>query len=177
MKIVIYYSSRTGNTKKLAEALSVSLAGSHTVSLIKTAEAGEPVEADLYLLSFWCRKSGMDDLSLRLLEKFTGKRILAAGTIGGDAEGAYGRRVCENVRASIEKANFCAGVFVCRGAVDLARIRKRMALPETDPHYVGEEKYRKYLLTQSHPDENDLRRVAEYVSACLARLKSHETEE
>ncbi len=173
MRIAVYYSSRTGNTEKLVTYVAEYLKEEHEVSVFRTTDAvntEEIAEADLYVLGFWCRKSGMDDLSLKLLESFSGKKILALGTMAGDALGDYGERVKGNARSSIEGHNTCIGVFVCRGAVDLERKRKLLLLPEDDPKHITQEKYERYLLTQGHPDEEDLKRVAEFVKEKLSEF-------
>ncbi len=173
MRIAVYYSSRTGNTEKLVTHVAKLLEKEHAVSLFKTMDTNngeETAEADLYVIGFWCRKSGMDDLSLKLLESFSGKRILALGTMAGDALGDYGGRVKGNARSAIETRNTCIGVFVCRGAVDLERKRKLLLLPEDDPKHITQEKYERYLLTQGHPDEEDLKRVAEFVKEKLSEF-------
>ncbi len=170
MYIPIYYSSITGNTKKLAEYIKKELeADGHESELYDSALPGgeSDKEAEIILLAFWCRRSGMDDFSLRTLSRMRGKRILAMGTIGGNASGPYGDRVRENVRAIIEKENACLGVCICQGAVNLKRVQGRRLLPKEDRHFLSDEKYARFLETQGHPDEADLRQTAECVRRCL----------
>ncbi len=167
MKIAIYYSSRTGNTRKLAEYLRELLGKTHEVLCFQTAPGQEPVEAEVYLLGFWCRKSGLDDLSLKLLEGMTGKKLLAFGTMGGGSDPSYEDRVLENVRRALSERNTCLGACVCLGAVELERVEKRRQLPPEHPHYVSPEKYERFLELQDRPNEEDLKRIGEYVMECL----------
>lgn len=173
MYIPIYYSSITGNTKKLADHIKKELtADGHEVQLFDSSLSGEgpPREAEVILVAFWCRRSGMDDFSRRTVSRFRGKKILALGTIGGNVSGPYGDRVRENVRAFIGKENICLGVCICQGAVNLKRVQGRRLLPKEDSHYLSDEKYARFLETQGHPDEDDLRQAAE----CVRRyLPSH----
>ena len=173
MYIPIYYSSITGNTKKLAEYIKKELqADGHEPELFDSALPGEEPdrEAEVILVAFWCRRSGMDDFSLRTLSRLTGKKILAIGTIGGNVSGPYGDRVRKNVREVIEKENTCLGVCICQGAINLKRVQGRRMLPKEDRHYLSDEKYARFLETQGHPDEADLRQAAE----CVRRyLPSH----
>ena len=158
-RVVIYYSSTTGNTRKLAEYIAKLLGERQEVLLGRTAETELPAEADLIILAFWCRKSGLDDISRTFLERLSGRNILGMGTMAGDAYGEYGKRVAQNVREAIEKQNTCIGVILCQGAANMSSIKKRMALPEDNPHHVSEEKYKRLLLTQGRPDEVDLEKA------------------
>ena len=162
-KIAVYYSSTTGNTLKLAEHTAKVLEEGHKVVIKGVSEVKQLDEADLYILAFWCRRSGLDDASRALLGKCSSMKILAIGAMGGDVAGEYGARVERNVREAIGQRNICIGVFLCQGAVNMDSARKRMELPEDSPHYVSMEKYQRMLLTQGHPDEVDLKAAERYV--------------
>ena len=170
MYLPLYYSSVTGNTKKLASYLKKNLKKrGHVVPFLNAARNHRPVEdADLLILAFWCRRSSMDDASLKLLSQCQDRKILAVGTMGGNVEGDYGRRVENNIRQLIEEKNQCIGVCLCKGAIDLRRMRRRMALPQDHPRHVTQEKFQKSLLTQGHPDHDDLERVNSFVENSLS---------
>ncbi len=173
MNISIYYSSITGNTRKLAAYVTEDLRSlGHEVLLLETLDMVkkdkiEREEPDVSILAFWCRRSGLDDLSAELLSRWKGRRIIGIGTIGGNVRGAYGDRVREKVKETIGQDNICLGVGICQGSVDLKRIERRRRLPKDSKHYVSPEKYRRVLKTQGHPDQEDLRGVADYVSKVL----------
>ncbi len=61
-------------------------------------------------------------------------------------------------------------MFLCQGAVNLESVRKRMELPEDDPHHVSIEKYKRLLLTQEHPDEKNMEAAGRYVVDMLGSL-------
>ncbi|MDO4616272.1 MAG: flavodoxin family protein [Lachnospiraceae bacterium] len=173
MTILIFYSSLTGNTKKLASHLAETLqAEDHTVQFYDTkaflAERKHNPEttlpqADLILICFWCRRSSMDNLSLQLLSLYQGQQIAAAGTIGGDVKGPYGERVRNNAVSAIEEHNTCRGVFVCQGKIDEARTEARRRLPKTASHYLDNAGYARHLATRTHPDQKDLTDAAEFI--------------
>lgn len=169
MNCPIYYSSVTGNTKKLANYIRKSLKRQgHTVSFVNSTRCKQEIElSEVLILAFWCRRSSMDDSSLRILAQCKGRKILAIGTMGGNVDGDYGRRVEENVRNVINQENECVGVCLCKGAIDLHRMKRRMLLPEDHPRHVNEAKYQKSLLTQGHPNEADLDKVDSFVKKCV----------
>ena len=165
MNIAIYYSSITGNTKKLAMYIKEQLG--EGASIYATQSATELVPADLYIIAFWCRRSSLDDHSIILLEKLKNKRIIAVGTIGGDAYGAYGQRVINNVTNMINVHNQALGVYVCQGSIDLKRSERRLRLPDSNPHHIDMEKYQKHVRTQGHPDSEDLLRIWNHIKSSL----------
>ncbi len=173
-KIWLCYTSITGNTKKLAEYLAACLKEKeYDFGFGKTVDMKELEEAELYIMAFWCRRSGVDDVSQAFLEKCSDKNILAIGTMSGDSVGNYGKRVNNNVRNIVGERNNCVGVWLCQGSADLKRIQKRMLRPKDDPFYVSPEKYQTYVDRQSRPDESDLKAAAGYVLECIEKHFSH----
>ena len=176
MNISVYYSSITGNTRKLAAYVSeeLRLAG-YDVKLLESSDTVKKrniceQESDITILAFWCRRSSLDDLSIELLSRWTGRKIIGIGTIGGNVKGSYGERVRENVIKEIEQENVCLGVGICQGSVDLRRIERRRHLPKESKHYVSPEKYRRVLGTQGHPDQEDLDSMVSFVLKILRDL-------
>jgi len=177
MYIPIYYSSITGNTKKLADYVAEDLRTlGHQAEVLPTSgpdkEEGEKGRG-ISVLAFWCRRSGLDDLSAARLSRWKGKNILAVGTIGGHVKGDYGDRVRRNVREQISQDNVCLGVCICQGSVDLKRIEKRRRLPRDSKHYVSDKKYRRFLETQGHPDQTDLEILFFLFIALWKRADAH----
>ena len=146
MNITVFYSSITGNTRKLAAYVAKSLEkDGYTVELEESSlpedrDQTESILPDISILAFWCRRSGLDDISAGMLDSWKGRKIIGIGTIGGNAGGDYGDRVRSNVKEAIEKDNICLGVGICQGAVNLERIEKRRHLPRESKHYVSDEK-------------------------------------
>ena len=120
------------------------------------ASADSPDEDPPVILCFWCRKAGLDDLSLRLVGHFSGRKIMAFGTMGSYPDSHYGDQVRENVSRVISERNQLLGLFLCRGKIDEERTRRRRRLPEGHPHYLTEEAYKRHLSSRTHPDERDL---------------------
>lgn len=170
MRIAIYISSVTGKTRRMAEACARALQDAgHTVAVMDTNRMDAPAEAEIHIIAFWCRRSGPDDASLTLIENCAGKRMLAIGTIGGNADGDYGRRVENAARNAIEKNNICIGCKVCQGSPDMRRIEKRRFLPKDDPHYVDDAKYRHSLELQGRPNAQDIEEICGYAVNIISR--------
>lgn len=155
MKIAIIYSSITGNTEKVAQAIYDSLPGEKY--LFKTMHDQYNVEEfDIILIGYWCRKTFMDTLSLNLLRQIKGKKVGAFGTAGMYPDSEYGYQCRARVKEVISLENEFIGEFLCQGKIPEERTQKRMVLPKDDPHYLDEEGVKRHLESRKHPDAQDL---------------------
>ncbi|MGN0363468.1 MAG: flavodoxin family protein [Bilifractor sp.] len=164
-KIVMIVSSLTGNTKKIADAMEAEI-GSASLTRFTDREVlqtGRLPEADLYIVCFWTRKSGMNDTSKKVVDLLTNQRIAAAGTMGNIPSSDYGQLVRKNVEDYISQKNQCVDVFLSQGKIPEARTEARRKLPKTAPHYLDEEGYKRHLESRKHPDADDLRRAADFI--------------
>ena len=177
-RVEIYISSLTGNTRKIGRTLEDALrklgyepVTVDTGEVLKRREscltASDDPDAPV-VICFWCRKAGMDDLSFELVRSMSGRRILAFGTMGSYTDGPYGNQVRGNVSHAIEERNRLLGLFLCRGRIDEKRTEKRRSLPVDHPHYLTDEAYERHLTSRSHPDEEDLKAAAVYLTKILA---------
>lgn len=171
-KLTVTISSVTGNTEKIARAVLRELDSMGvSVSVFKNRDMEEiPAGNGPLLMFFWCRRSGMDDLSLNVLEKCQGRTVLAIGTMGSYPDGAYGQRVYEKVNAQVKEQNFCAGVFLSQGKISEKRTEYRRNLPIGHPHRLDERGLARHLESRKHPDEQDIWKAVSYVKSNLSSL-------
>ena len=74
MKLLIMYSSRTGNTRRLAEGIATYLP-EFEVSLLPVEEADALPEADAYLVGYWADRGHADEKSQALIGRLAGKKV------------------------------------------------------------------------------------------------------
>lgn len=122
---------------------------------------------DIIIIFFWCRRTSMDDLSLDLLNRLRGKKVLAIGTLSGDAKGKYGDRVRKNVADVVSNESNCLGVHLCQGHSSLKRIEPRRHLEPSTPKYISPEKWEHHLSMQHHPDERDIAETLDFIEKSL----------
>lgn len=164
--------SVTGNTQKVADALQGELErqGWNVLHLVNRERFEKTVEADLYLVGFWCRKSSMDDSSRRLVNQYQGKPMLVFGTMGNYPTGDYADLVRGNVQELVNARNCCRGVFLCQGKIREERTEARRKLSPEEPHYLDDEGYRRHLESRRHPNEEDLQNAVGWLKERLTAL-------
>ena len=87
MTCAIVYSSRTGNTKQLAEAVRASL-GEQTCLYMGPPD-DRALTADRLYVGFWTDKGTCDAATAGFLSKVSGKEVFLFGTAGFRGEPAY----------------------------------------------------------------------------------------
>ncbi|MDR1662677.1 MAG: flavodoxin family protein [Azoarcus sp.] len=169
--ILIAYSSRTGNTRKLAEGIAVGLArdGQRTrlVPIEEDAGAEKAGNARVVFLGFWARRGGFDDKALTYLQKLSGVRIGLFGTHGAYAASPHALKIAERVTALASERNTCLGCFTCQGKVDPELIKRCKKLPPDHPRALNEERIARHLEAAKHPNGEDIEAA---VAACQTML-------
>lgn len=124
MERVVVYSSRSGNTRALAEAAFLALP--EEKSMYAVEQAPDPERFDLVVLGFWVRECAPDPEAARYLAK-VGRRplfLFATHVCAPDSECAQGA-----MRRAIELAGQARvlGAFSCRGQADPAALVQALA--------------------------------------------------
>ena len=158
----IVFSSLTGNTKKLAEAIYEVLPKDKCDHF---GETGSQVPgSDLLYIGFWTDKGNADQKTLELLSKLKNKKIFLFGTAGFGVDEAYYRRILTNVKQSIDSSNTVIGEYMCQGKMPMA-VRDHYVKLKEQPEYPANldvliENFERAL---SHPDKDDLDKLRNIV--------------
>jgi flavodoxin len=169
--ILIVYSSRTGNTRKLAEGIAVGLArDGQRVTLIpmeEDADAKRAKDARVVFLGFWARRGGFDDNALAYVQKLSGVQLGLFGTHGAYAASPHALKIADRVTALASGKNTCLGCFTCQGKVDPKLIERAKKLPPDHPRALNEARIARHLEAEKHPNGDDVKAA---VAACQAML-------
>ena len=89
MKFLIVYSSRTGNTRQVAEALYAAAPDGSTISNVETAPAADGY--DVIFVGYWMDRGTADEKSKAYLRTLTKKKVVLFETMGASpaSEHAY----------------------------------------------------------------------------------------
>jgi flavodoxin len=166
---LIVYSSRTGNTRKLAEGIHRVLGESGLPARIAPVEEKpDPGEAPWVLVGFWADRGHADDRSLEFIASLTGRRLGLFGTLGAYPDSDHARDLAGKTEALAAEKNTCLGSFLCQGKVDPALIERFKNLPPDNPHAMTEERRKRHEEAARHPNDDD---IAAGAAACLRMIQ------
>ena len=150
MKACIIYSSCTGNTRKVAEAM----AETSGVPCFAVRNAPAPDDFDLLALGFWVRKGQPDARAQRYMERVRGKQVFFFGTLGAWPDSDHARRCLAATHALIEAGgNTVVDGFLCQGRVNPQVIA---ASQRKGGHPMSAQRLARLREAERHPDAADL---------------------
>ena len=162
MRTLVIYSSRTGNTKQLAEAIFAILPAPKMLSTVE--EAPEPEDFDFIALGFWVDRGWPDAKSQRYMRKLKSQRIALFGTMGSYSN-PDSVLACLRHAKQLVADNEILGSFLCQGKIASDVIDM---LSRTKPMTAA----RKAMFQEAaqHPAPEDIREAQETFRTILTRL-------
>ena len=162
MSYAIVFSSKTGNTKLLADTLHSCLP-QESCCYFGTPDPAA-LEADELYVGFWTDKGTADEATTTLLKSLRNKKIFLFGTAGFGGSEEYYQKVLHNVRENIDPSNQIVGEYMCQGKMPMA-MRERYVKMKEDPNHKPNldmliENFDRAL---SHPDKADLEKLQKSV--------------
>ena len=185
----IVFSSRTGNTAELAEAVRAALPegacecfgsvdgdgncdcdtgcagdGDRNGSSFGSSTGTIPASETLFV-GFWTNQGVADQAAQKLLEQLKDRKIFLFGTAGFGGSEAYFQAILDKTKAFIDDSNTVIGTFMCQGKMPHS-VRERYVKMKEQPDHMPNldamiENFDKALF---HPDANDLEKLANLVS-------------
>lgn len=163
-KYAILFSSKTGNTRILANAIRAALPEEDCAFFGEAGSVAEIPEVKTVYLGFWTDKGNADEAALNVLKNLRNKNVFLFGTAGFGVEDAYFQRVLNNVKASMDESNTPVGEFMCQGKMQQAvrdRYVKMKAQPDAAPNL--DQLIDNFDRALSHPDEADLEHLRQEI--------------
>ncbi|WP_026478643.1 flavodoxin family protein [Alkaliphilus transvaalensis] len=152
MKTLVTYSSLTGNTKRVAEAiLEVMPEGT---AIYSVEEAPSPENYDLIIVGFWADRTNADKKAQKYMEQIKGKKVAIFGTLGAYPDSDHAKETMKNARELV-KENEILGDFLCQGKVDPKLVARFENLPADHPHGMTPERKARLQEASKHPNEED----------------------
>ncbi len=172
MNSIVVYSSRTGNTLKVAQAVYEALPSPR--ALFPVDDAPDPDAYDFIALGFWVDKGTADEKTRRYLKKLKDKPIFLFGTLGAYPESDHGIKCINNVKA-LAADNKILGTFLCQGRVDPEMIKWMEENLQDDPHhFMTPERRARLKEAERHPDVHDLIAAGSRVKQILSKIQKKE---
>ncbi len=158
----IVFSSNTGNTRFLAEAVRAALP-QENCDYFGTPDGSVPASDTVYA-GFWTDRGTADETARAFLEKLRGKRVFLFGTAGFGGSEEYFDGVLANTEKALDETNTVVGKFMCQGKMPISvkeRYLKMREQPQCPPNV--EMLIENFDRALSHPDEHDLAVLREKV--------------
>lgn len=168
MKALIVYSSLTGNTKKVAEAICEAFGSEAELFPVETAPS--PSGYDFVAVGFWVDKGTADQKAQEFLKTIQGKPVALFATLGAYPDSEHAANSLKNAAAFIEGSNQLVRSFICQGKVDPRLIEQFKKMPGNHPHAITPERLARYEEAAKHPDARDLQNAREIFSEVRKQL-------
>lgn len=164
---LVVYSSKTGNTRYLAEGVCAALGGA--AELARVEDEPSPDGRPWLALAFWVDRGTADAKTLAYLNGLSGRRICLLGTIGAYPDSAHAVDVRRRTTALAAERNQVLGVFLCQGRIDPKLVEAFKKLPPDHPHAMNDERRKRHADAASHPNEDDVAAAAAALRAMLGQ--------
>ena len=155
MSYAIVFSSKTGNTKLLADTLHACLPQENCCYFGTPDPAA--MEADDLYVGFWTDKGNADESTLDFLKQLHGKSIFLFGTAGFGGSEEYFNKILKKVECSLDRSNTVFGRYMCQGKMPpsvRARYEAMRALPAPPENL--DALIENFDRARTHPDADDL---------------------
>ncbi len=170
MRTLIVYSSLTGNTKKVAEAIAQKLSPCD-LHPVESAPAADGY--DFVAVGYWVDKGMPDAKCLAYMRGIKNSKVALFGTLGAYPDSDHAKECIAKSEAVLcegDSNNTVLGSFLCQGKVD-PKVVEMMMKKAPKAHPMTPERIARLKEAESHPDEQDCRNAQEALAGFLAKAK------
>ena len=166
MTYSIVYSSKTGNTKMLADALHQALPADDC--LYFGAPDAQALAAERIYIGFWTDKGSCDAETAAFLAQLTQQEIFLFGTCGFGGGVAYFEQILARVRDLLPESVQLVGSYLCPGKMPQSVRDRYVRIAEEEPAKRShmQKMIFNFDCALSHPDANDLQALIEEMENC-----------
>lgn len=160
MKNVVVYSTRTGNTKKVAEAIACAIPGE--VEIYEAKEAPKDFSAyDVVFVGFWADRGNANEESAKILKNLHHDKVAIFGTCGAYGDSQHAKDCLAAASALVPEGTHVESTWICQGKVDPELVKAMAAMfPEGHPHSMTPERIARLKEAEKHPSAEDLKSAA-----------------
>lgn len=166
MKALVVYSSLTGNTKKIAEAMYEEI--NIEKDIYKSNEDFNIENYDFIVVGYWVNKGICDDKIKEILEKVNNKNIILFGTLGAKENGPYYDSIKKRIEELVPENNKILGHFLCQGKINkklTERYKEMLKNNQGDEHV--KEQLKNHEEASKHPDDKDIYNAKMFIRKCI----------
>lgn len=169
MQAMVVYSSRTGNTQKIATAIFSAIPG-ESKDMQKISEY-QGKDAEVYFIGFWTDKGNCDTGVANVLSGLHGKHVALFGTCGMGADEAYYDRIEKQVKQWLPADNQYMGAFLCQGKMPMQVRNRYEAMLDGGEKETGiRMMIRNFDEALLHPDREDEESAAAFARKVMEQI-------
>ena len=158
MKTSVVFSSKTGNTQQLANAVAAALPKQELLYTGAPNEAA--LAADRLYIGFWTDKGSCNREIAAFLKQVKGKEVFLFGTAGFGGDAAYFDKVLTAVKKHLDRSNTVIGTYMCQGKMPQSVRERYMKMKENPEHPANlDALIKNFDCALSHPDSDDLEKL------------------
>ncbi len=156
MQYAIVYSSRTGNTKALAESIQAALPAGDCLYAGPLPYPPGLVLPPLVFAGFWTFRGGCDDAFAAFLQTLGEQSVFLFGTAGYGCSPEYSEKIMENVKKYLPTGSHLRGSYLCQGEMPPSTKERYEALLKEKPADENLQKMlQNYEAALGHPNAAD----------------------
>ncbi len=159
MTYMVVYSSNTGNTQIIAEAIKEAL-DENTCIYFGKADEISTQEAGFVFVGFWVYRGSCAEEIKRYLKTIENKKISLFGTAGFGGSESYFEAILAEVKQNISASNTIMDSFMCQGKMPHHVLERYEKLFENQPDNSSiSDMLDNYKNALSHPDTQDIEKA------------------
>ncbi|MBN2642373.1 MAG: sirohydrochlorin cobaltochelatase [Victivallales bacterium] len=171
--IVIYSSRKSGNSKKLAQAIAAGLGDG--CELYSAADAPLTDKYDFVIFGFGIYRGWPDGDMRACMKRCRNKNVGLFMTLGAWPDSDAAISCMARAEGLLDTCKVKAR-FTCHGALDLDFIERLKQLPASSSHAWNDERAARIEEAAKHPDEKDMERAVEIFCQAAEKLRSAPSE-
>ena len=127
MRYAVVFTSKTGNTRLLAEEIRKQL---EEECGYFGAPAAAALDADVVFAGFWTDRGSCDGEMAAFLESLSNQQLFLFGTAGFGGDPAYFEKILETVKSHVAATVLVIGAYMCQGQMPIAVRRRYEAMED-----------------------------------------------
>lgn len=174
LKILIVYASRqTGNSKKIALGLNQLFTDSEVYSV---ENAPPQHNYDFIILGTGIYRGWPDPPMKNYMKNCSNKNIGIFITLGAWPDSEHAKISIARIEGLLSDSNVVAS-FACQGRIDPELVKRMKEKPAGTPHSWNEERAKRILAAESHPNDDDIRKAFEIFSKAIEKIRNAENQD
>lgn len=162
---LVVYSSLTGNTKEVAEAIFKVLPEGSEIFSVEEAPCMDGYEN--VAIGYWVDKGTADAKAAEYLQKTKNAKVFIFATLGAYPDSDHAAQSLERGAALLGEGCEVTGKFICQGRLSQAIMNRMKDMPADHPHAPTPERLARWEAASHHPNEEDFSAVQKKIEEIL----------